>query len=321
MKAIIGSKYGTPNSLQLQDVEKPSPKKDEVLVKVVATTINDWDWGLVRGKPIALRLLFGLFKPKRPIPGIELSGIVEEVGEQISKFKVGDEVFGDISNHGWGSWCEYACVKEDSLSIKPEQMSFEEAAATPHAALLAYQGLLMGNIEENMEVLVNGAGGGMGTFGFQILKTYNATITGVDSGDKLDLMKQMGADEVIDYAQQDFTKADKKYDLVLDAKTTRAPSRYLKSLKPDGKYVTVGGYYGKLARLFLGKKGFYKKEYERLHVLGLQPNHKIEDINKLFIEGKIKPVIDGPYSLEEAPQLLQYFGDGKHKGKIVIKVS
>ncbi|MEM7298507.1 MAG: NAD(P)-dependent alcohol dehydrogenase, partial [Bacteroidota bacterium] len=261
MKAIVCSRYGTPDSLQLQEVEKPSPKKDEVLVKVHATSINDWDWGLVRGKPNVLRLLFGILKPKKPIPGIELSGIVEEIGEEITRFKVGDKVYGDLSNHGWGSWCEYACAKEDSLTIKPEQMSFEEAAATPHAALLAYQGLLLGNIKGGMEVLVNGAGGGMGTFAFQILQTFGATITGVDSGHKLNMMREMGADEVIDYTQQDFTKTGKKYDLVLDAKTTRAPGTYLKSLKPDGKYITVGGHYGKLARLFLGKKGLYKEKY------------------------------------------------------------
>lgn len=322
MKAIIATKYGPPAALRIKELPKPTPGKQEVLVSVHATTINDFDWSLVRGKPLPYRLLFGLLKPKYPIPGIEFAGTIEALGEGVSSFKVGDAVYGDISDYGWGTFAKYVCVKEKSLVLKPEKMTFEEAAAIPHASMLATQGLIdVGKLQQGEKVLINGAGGGMGTFGLQIAKTFGAEVTGVDSTDKLDMMRSIGFDKVIDYRKMDFTKNGQRYDLILDAKTTRPPAAFLRSLNPEGRYVTVGGYLNHLFQLLLLKRLVPGSRYKRLYMVGLKPNKDLEYINRLYEEGKIKPVIDGPYSFEEIPRLLQYFGEGKHLGKVVVAMA
>ncbi|KPM47997.1 NAD(P)-dependent alcohol dehydrogenase [Jiulongibacter sediminis] len=317
MKAVLAKTYRKPEELEISEIPVPSPKENEVIVKVKATTINDWDWALVRGKPMVYRLLYGLFKPKKPIPGMELSGIVRSVGSEVTSFKEGDEVFGDTSQYGWGTFAEYACVNEKSLLLKPEKMSFEDAAAMPHASLLAWQSLVdIGKVSEGMKILVNGAGGGMGTFGLQIAKTFNCQVTGVDSGAKLEMMKALGFDEVIDYQKEDFTQKGVLYDLIIDAKTTRSPSSYIKCLKPGGKYITVGGSPLNLIRLLLSKI-IYK---DRINILGLVPNKGLDIIVDLYLEGKIKTQLDGPYPFEKIPELIRYFGEARHKGKIVVKV-
>lgn len=317
MKAIVVSKYGPPEQLELKELPTPSPKEQEVLVKVHATAVNDYDWSLVRGKPYLYRLMFGLLKPKGPVPGIELAGTIEAVGKGVSSFKIGDEVYGDISEFGWGSFAEGCCVNEKALVLKPSKMTFEEAAAISHASMLAAQGLVdVGKIEKGQKVLINGAGGGMGTFGLQIAKIFDAEVTGVDSGEKLTMMKSLGFDHLIDYQKEDFTKNKQQYHLILDAKTTRAPSAYLRSLKPNGRYVTVGGELGRLFQIFLARKLGKKKVF----LVGLKQNKDLAWINELYLAGRIKPVIDGPYTLGEIPRLLQYFGEGKHQGKIVIRI-
>ncbi len=238
--------------LQLKEVEKPIPKENEVLVKVIATAVNDYDWSMVRGKPYLYRLMFGIIKPKRKIPGMELAGIIEALGTNATSFKVGDAVYGDISGYGFGSFAEYICINEKALKLKPGKMSFEQAASIPHASMLAVQALIdIGKVEKGEKILINGAGGGFGTFGLQIAKLYNTEVTGVDTGDKLKMMKSIGFDHIIDYRKEDFTKNGQRYDLILDAKTNRSTFNYLRSLSPNGRYVTVGGTISRLLQAFI----------------------------------------------------------------------
>ncbi|MGB5289469.1 MAG: NAD(P)-dependent alcohol dehydrogenase, partial [Ignavibacteriaceae bacterium] len=274
---------------------------------------------MVRGKPYLYRLMFGIIKPKRKIPGMELAGIIEELGTNATSFKVGDAVYGDISGYGFGSFAEYISINEKALKLKPGKMSFEQAASIPHASMLAVQALIdIGQVQIGEKILINGAGGGFGTFGLQIAKLYNTEVTGVDTGDKLEMMKSIGFDHVIDYKKENFTKNGQRYDLILDAKTNRSTFDYLRSLSPNGRYVTVGGFISRLLQaFFLGSiiRRFSKKN---IRIVALKPNKDLDYINELFKEGKIKPVIDGPYKLSEVPEAIRHFGEGKHKGKVVI---
>ncbi len=321
MKAIVCHNYGPPDSLRLEEIPRPSPAANEVLVKVVATAINDWDWSLVRGRPLAYRLFYGLTKPKKSIFGVELAGIIEETGPESVKFSKGDTVYGDISLSGFGSWAEYVCVPENALEPIPEGMSFLEASALPHAALLAWQGLVdIGKIQKGQKILINGAGGGVGSIGIQIAKTSDAQVTGVDSLQKFPMMEKLGYDKLLDYRKVDFTKKGEKYDLILDTKTTRSPFAYLRALKPEGKYVTVGGDPIRFLQIIFLNPLLSLISTKKLKILALKPNEGLEHIGKLFKEGSIKPIIDGPYSLEEIPKLLEYFGEARHQGKIIVNV-
>ena len=321
MKAIVLKTYGPPEDLELKEVTKPTPKENEVLVKIHATAINDYDWSMVRGKPYMNRLLFGIVRPKRSIPGMELAGTIETTGVNVRSFKKGDAVYGDISAYGFGSLAEYICVNEKALIQKPSKMSFEEAASIPHAAMLAFQGLLdIGKIQNGQKILINGAGGGLGIFGLQIAKLYRAEVTGVDTGDKLQMMKSLGFDHIIDYKTADFTKNGQCYDLILDAKTNRSTFDHLRSLNPNGTYVTVGGDLNRLFQTFILGPWISRFTRKKVCILGLKPNKDLAYINELFETGKFKCVIDGPFKLSEVPKAIQLFGEGKHKGKIVITV-
>ncbi len=320
MRALVFTKYGSPEVLQLKEIAKPTPEENAVLIKIHATAVNDYDWSLIRGKPYLLRLLYGILRPKHQIPGMELAGTIEELGANVNLFKIGDAVYGDISEYGFGSFAEYVCINEKALTLKPDKMSFEEAAAISHAAMLAMQGLIgIGEIKKGQKILINGAGGGVGTFGLQIAKLYDAEVTGVDTGNKLKMMKELGFDHIIDYKKEDFTKNKRRYDLILDAKTTRSTFQYLRVLNPNGKYVTVGGYLIRLIQVLILKPWISVFSNKRVHIVALKPNKDLEYINELFSAGKIKPVIDGPYKLGEVPGIIQYFGEGKHIGKIIIK--
>ena len=325
MKAITYSKYGAPETvLRLEDVAMPTPKENEVLVKIEATAVNDYDWSMVSGQPPLYRLLFGVFKPKWKIAGMELSGVVESTGVNVTSFKKRDAVYGDISGYGFGSFAEYICINEKVLMIKPENMTFEEASALPHAGCLAAQGLIdVGKIEERsaagqIKILINGGGGGVGTLGLQMAKTYGAEVSGVDTGNKLKMMKSLGFDHIIDYKKEDFTKNGQTYDLILDAKTNRSPFSYAKSLNRGGAYVTVGGHVARFLQLLVSKwwiSFFHKKT---VAIVALRPNKDLAYINELFNKGKIKPIIDGPFKLEDVPKAIQYFGEGYHEGKVII---
>jgi NADPH:quinone reductase-like Zn-dependent oxidoreductase len=321
MKAILLKKYGLPDVLEIGEVPKPIPNDQEALVRIHSTSINDWDWGLVRGKPFLIRLFFGLIKPKIKIPGVDISGKIEALGPRVNSFKIGDEVYCDLSESGLGAFAEYVCVPEKTLYKKPHNINHIEASALPHAGILALQGLVeMGKVKPGQHILINGAGGGVGTLGIQILKPYKVKVSGVDSSEKLDLMKSLGFDHVMDYTNVDFTKQKEKYDLILDTKSNRSVFKYAKSLKRNGSYITIGGsMYRMFEILLIGSliSIFTKK---RLRVLSLKPNIGLERISKLVEKGKLKPLVEGPYEFEKIPDLIQYFGEGKHKGKIVIEI-
>ena len=321
MKAIVFTKYGSPDVLQLKEVERPTPKENEVLIKAHAASVNDWDWCLMRGKPFYIRLLCGLLKPKIKIPGVDIAGQVEGLGKNVKKLQPGDEIYGDLSECGFGGFAQYVCAHEKALALKPASMTFIEAAAIPHAAMLAIQGLRdKGQIQPGQKLLINGAGGGVGTFGVQIAKLIGVEVTGVDSSGKLDMMRSIGFDHVIDYTQDDFTKNGQCYDLILDTKTNRSIFDYARALSLNGIYVTVGGSAARLLQaLFLGPWiSMFSKKITR--IVGLKPNKDLDYMNELFEAGKIKPVIDGPYKLDEIPEAIRHFGEGNHKGKVVITV-
>src|ERR1700704_196615 len=266
LKAIVYTKYGGPEVLQIKEIERPYPKDDEVLIKVHAASINDWDWGLLEGDFIN-RLLNGLLKPKKKILGSDIAGRIEAVGKNVNLFKTGDEVYGDLSGQ-WGGFAEYVCAREKALALKPEGMSFEEAAAIPQAAMLAVQGLIdKGKIHTGQRLLINGAGGGVGTFAVQIAKLY-----GVDSTSKLDMLRSMGFDHVIDYTREDFTKNGKCYDLILDVKTNRSMFDYTRALCRNGIYVTVGGSMVRLLQALFLRPWISMISKKHFRIVVLKPN-------------------------------------------------
>ncbi|HUU62957.1 MAG TPA: NAD(P)-dependent alcohol dehydrogenase [Dehalococcoidia bacterium] len=321
MKAIVYTKYGPPDVLQLKEVEKPTPKDNEVLVKVHAASVNDWDWGLLQGTPFMNRLLFGLLKPKYTILGCDIAGRVEAVGRNVKQFQPGDEVFGDISGYGFGAFAEYICARENALVLKPASMTFEEVAAVPQAAVLALQGLRdKRQIQPGQKVLINGAGGGAGTFAVQIAKSFGAEVTGVDSTSKLDMMRSIGADHIIDYTREDFTKNGQRYDLILDFAAHHSIFDYKRALSPKGIYVMVGGSTARIFQaMFLGPL-ISMTGGKKMGILAHKPNKDLAFMKELFEAGKVVPVIDRRYPLSEVAEALQYFGEGHAKGKVVITV-
>ncbi len=317
MKAIVYTKYGSPDVLELKEIDKPIPKDDEVLIKVHAASLNDWDLGLLEGDFVN-RVLNGIRKPKLQILGSDIAGEVEAAGKDATKFKAGDHVYGDLSGR-WGGFAEYVCAGENALATKPGNMSFEQACAIPQAAMLAVQGLLdKGNLQSGQKLLINGAGGGVGTFAVQIAKLYGAEVTGVDRAEKLEMLSSLGFDHVIDYKKDDFTRNGKQYDLILDVKTNRPLSHYTRVLRPNGKYVTVGGSISRLLPTLVFGQGISWITKKKILIVALKPNKDLAYINELFEAGKIKPVIDGPYRLEDVPRLFRLFAEGLHKGKVVI---
>ena len=259
MQAIVYHKYGSPDVLELEEVQKPTSRDDEVLIKVHAASVNSWDWDLLRGKPILARVMGGGFlKPRHKILGTDIAGRVEAVGRNAKRFQPGDEVFGELSwrflSLGWGGFAEYVCARETSMMLKPASMTFEEAAAVPQVAALAMGALRYnGQIQPGQKVLVNGAGGGVGTFAVQIAKSFGAEVTGVDSTTKLDMLRSIGADHVIDYTQEDFTKNVQRYDLIIDVAAYRSTFDYKRALSPKGAYDVIGGSQARFFQtMFLG---------------------------------------------------------------------
>jgi NADPH:quinone reductase-like Zn-dependent oxidoreductase len=324
MKAYTINNYGAPEKvLKLIETDTPAPKDSEVLVKVYATTINDYDWCISTGKPFAYRLIFGLFSPKRKlrIPGMEVAGMVEAVGAKVTTFTVGDAVYGDISSFGFGSFAEFLCIHEKALALKPATMTFEEATSIPHAAMLALQGLRdVGEIKDGQKILINGGGGGVGAFGIQLAKGYKVDVTGVDTGEKLKAMRAQGYDRVIDYKKEDFTKLGERYDLILDCRTNRSLWKFLKVLTPQGKYVSIGGKSGKLLQMLYMRPLLTLFSKKRMYMVMLKANKDLNYIHTLYNDRKIQCVIDGPYPFDQLPWAVQRFGDGLHHGKIVISV-
>ena len=320
MKAMVRHEYGSPDLLKLEEVQEPTPRDDEVLTRVHASSVNDWDWGLLHGTPFANRVLYGLLKPRRQILGSDIAGRVEAVGGSVTRFQPGDEVFGDNVGR-WGGFAEYVCAREDALLPKPATMTFEEAAAVPQAALLALQGLRdKGRIQPGQKVLINGAGGGAGTFAVQIAKSFGAVVTGVDSAEKLDVMRSVGADQVIDYTREDFTRNGQRYDLILDIAAHHSVFDYKRALSPKGVYVVVGGSTARILQVISLGPLISMRGGGKMGLLAHKPNKGLASMIEFFEAGKVVPVIDRRYPLSEVPEALRYFGEGHAKGKVVITV-
>jgi len=326
MQAVVYYEYGAPDDLKLAEVEKPTPEDNEVLIRVHAASINSWDWDLLTG---TFQGRIGAFrKPRTEILGCDIAGTVKAVGSKVTQFQPGDDVFGDMSGFStrdWGGFAEYACAREEVLALKSAEMTFEQAAATPQAGVLALQGLYdIGQIEsdsayqsDRKKVLINGAGGGGGTFAIQIAKAAGAEITGVDSTEKLEALRALGCDHIIDYRIEDFTKNGQQYDLILDVRTTRSVFDIKRALSPKGIYVTVGGTTGRLFQLRL--LGSIVSGDKKIKLLGHRPTRKdLDTLTRLFEEGKVIPVIDKTFKLSELAQAFTHFGEGLFVGKIVI---
>ena len=318
MKAIVYEKYGPPEVLQLKEVEKPTPKDNEVLVKIFASSINDGDKSLIRGSPFVARFSSGLLKPKHKIPGGDIAGQVEAVGSKVKQFQPGDEVFGDLGASGFGAFAEYVSAPENALALKPVNLTYEEAAAFPQYALVALQGLRdKGQIQPGQKVLINGASGGVGTFAVQVAKSFGAEVTGVCSTRNLDLVRSIGADHVIDYTREDFAQKEERYDLILDSVANRPLSDCKRALTPQGSYVAVAFNLNALILGLLTLKNGGKKVTQLSH----EPNAEDLVYMKGLIEaGKVAPVIDKRFSLGEIAEAFRYFVEGHPSGKVVISM-
>jgi len=324
MKAIVYTRYGSPGNLHMREIPEPVPKEDEVLVKVHASSINSWDWDLLMGKPLLVRIIGGWFKPKDTVLGADVAGVVTAVGKKVQDFKPGDEVFGDIAGAGFGGFAEYVVAPVRLMAHKSPAMSFEQAAALPQAGFLAIQELqYYRGIKQGQQVLINGAGGGVGPLALQYAKMKGCEVTCVDKAGKLDLLQRLGADHVIDYTQEDYTGTGKQYDYILDVIAHRNASDYRRALKPGGIFSMIGGSMGGLLlRMMLVEPLLARFSDKKLGIMGYRPNRAgLELMSKLFEEGKFIPVIDKTFALEETQAAFRYFREGKFKGKIVIKIA
>ena len=319
MKAVVAQSYGPPDVLRLEEVERPAPEDDEVLIEVHAAGVNAADWHLLRADPPLVRLMgFGLLRPKNEILGADVAGLVEAIGSDVTHFSPGDEVFGDLSACGHGGFAEYVCAPEDALATKPSNLSFEEAAAVPLAAVTALQGLRdEGGIQAGQKVLIVGASGGVGTFAVQIAKAFGAEVTGVCSTSKVDLVRSIGADHVLDYTQEDF--AEGRYDLILDAGAHRSIFDCRRALEPDGTYVQVGGSTGRLFEAMLVGPLLSAIDGRTMGNMMTKPDRDdLLAICELVEAGEVTPAIDRRYPLAEVPEAIRYVEDGRARGKVVV---
>ncbi len=317
MKAVVCTKYGPPDVLQLKEVAKSAPKHNEVLVKVHAASLNAADFEYLRG--VFFVRLAAPVRPTFKIFGSDMAGQVEAVGRNVKQFQPGDEVFGDLSTSGFGAFAEYVCASESALALKSASMTFEEAAALPQAAVLALQGLRdKGQIQPGQKVLINGAGGGVGTFAVQLAKYFGAEVTGVDSTKKLDMLRSLGADQVIDYTQEDYTRSGQHYDRIIDVVARRSIFDYKRALNPRGIYLMVGGSTAAIFQVFLLGPLISMTGSKKMGALMLKPNKDLAFLKELFEAGKVKPVIDRRYPLSEAAEAFRYLEEGHAKGKVVI---
>lgn len=322
MKAIISEKYGTPDTLKLAEVAKPTPKQNQVLVKVQAASLNYGNLALLTGKPLPVRLAFGLRKPKYLIPGGDVAGVVEAKGENVTQFQIGDRVYGDLSSSGWGAFAEYVAVDENALAIIPSNLGFTEMAGVPMAGTTALQAIRnIGKVKAGQHVLIHGASGGVGTFAVQIAKALGAEVTAVVSTRNVELVKSLGADHVFDYRKDDFVNDGETFDVIFGVNGAQSISTYKRKLKDHGVFIHVGGatsqFYqtlvvGPLLSLF-GKQKYVSFMQKANH-------SDLVFMNGLIEEGKVKTVIDRSYSFSEVPQAFRYFEEGHSRGKVVITV-
>jgi NADPH:quinone reductase-like Zn-dependent oxidoreductase len=321
MKAIVYTKYGPPDILQLKEIEKPVPKDNEVLVRILAASLNAYDWHLLRGKPFLVRLMgFGLLKPKKAILGADMAGRIEAVGGNVKQLRPGDEVFGP----GRGTAAEYVCAPESALALKPANQSFEDAAAVPMAAITALQGLRdKGRIRPGQNVLIEGASGGVGTFAVQIAKSFGAKVTAVCSTRNQDQARSLGADHVIDYTREDFAKSGQRYDLIFVANGYRPIFDYKRALSPKGICVMAGGS-STMAQMFkdmlLGRWISMTSGKKIGSMLAKRNAEDLAYLGELIEAGKIRPVIERRYPLSQAGEAVRYLEEGHARGKIVITI-
>lgn len=323
MRAIVQTEYGSADVLKLADVERPIVSDNGVLVRVHASSVNAGDWHLMRGTPFLIRFIFGgILKPKIKIVGVDVAGRVEAIGKAVTQFQVGDEVFGDLSECGFGAFAEYVCAAESALALKPANTSFEEAATVPGAALAALQGLRdCGQIQSGQRVLINGASGGVGSFAVQIAKILGAEVTGVCSTQKMDMVRSLGADHVINYTQTDVTQNGQRYDLILDAAAYRSVFDYKPALTTSGTYVMVGGSTVRLFQVMFLAPWISGMSRKTVKCLVTKPNQDDLRTLKDFLEtGKIVPFIDRCYPLSEVPAAISYVEQRRVRGKVAISI-
>ena len=322
MQAIVYHTYGSPDVLKLEEVETPTPKDNEILVKVHAAATAAGDWHLLRADPFLVRLMYGLLTPKYKILGADVAGRVEAVGRSVTQFQPGDEVFGDLSRCGFGAFAEYVAAPESAFALKPTNLTFAEAAAVPVSAVTALLGLREGNIQAGQQVLINGASGGVGTFAVQIAKAFGAEVTAVCSTSKVAMVRALGADHVIDYTQEDFTKNGERYELIMAANGYQPLSAYQRALTPQGRYVMTGGATAQMFEAMLLGAWRSKKGGQKLGNILVKPSQTDLQVMKELIEaGKVKPVIDRCYPLPGVPDAIRYVEAGHAKGKVVITVA
>jgi len=319
MRAVVYTRYGPPDVLRVTDVETPVPKDDEVLVRVRAVSLNASDWEVLTGRPAYARLA-GLFRPRDRVIGSDIAGLVEAVGPQATRFRPGDDVFG--YNGRMGGFAEYACVPQSALAPKPPGMSYEEAASLPQAGNIALQGIVdRGRVRPGQRVLINGAGGGTGMYAVQLAKLHGAEVTGVDNVEKLEFMRSLGADHVIDYARENFTRNGRAYDLILDVAAHRSAFAYRRALAPGGRYLYVGGSVPSLLQVLVIGPLIGRAAHKRVRLLAVRLGvEHVGPLVELCQAGKITTIIDRRYPLSEAPDALRYLGEGHAKGKVIITV-
>jgi NADPH:quinone reductase-like Zn-dependent oxidoreductase len=318
MKAIVYTRYGSPDVMSYTDVDTPMPADDRVLVKVHAVSLNASDWEVLRGKPLYSRVS-GPFRPGHRVLGSDVAGRVEAVGPAATRFHPGDEVFGDLLNY-MGGFAEYVCVPQAALEPLPAGMSYEEAACLPQAGAIAVSGIRSkGRVRAGQSVLINGAGGGSGMYAIQMAKLAGAEVTGVDNAEKLEFMRSLGADHVIDYTRQDFTANGRQYDLILDVAGHRPASAYRRTLAPGGRYLYVGGSMSTLLQVLLFGPLMGRSADKKIRMLIVQMGAQhLGPLVELIQQGKVNTVIDRRYPLSEVPEALRYLGEGHAKGKVVI---
>jgi NADPH:quinone reductase-like Zn-dependent oxidoreductase len=320
MKAVVYSRYGSPDVLQLKEIPKPVPNDDQLLIKIYAASINGSDREGLIGTPLYSRI-GGLFRPGNPILGSDIAGQVEWVGKNNKEFQAGDEVFGELPGYH-GGFAEYARTSGKTLMRKPAGMSFEEAAAIPQGGVIALRGIRVnGRVQPGQQVLINGAGGSAGTFAVQLAKHHGAEVTAVDNAFKTDFLQSLGADHVIDYARENFTKNGKRYDLILDLIAHRSVFDYRRALKPGGTYYLTGGSMSALFQVLLLGPMVGRKEGKKIRLLGVPQSRKdLVSITELCETGAITPVIDRRFPLNETPDAFRYINAGHAKGKVVIAI-
>lgn len=323
MKAIVQFEYGSADVLSLAEVDMPIAQSDEVLVKVHAAAVHAGDWHLMRGEPFLIRLIFGgLLKPKIRTLGTDMAGRVEAVGAKVTQFQPGDEVFGELSEFGFGTFAEYVSVPEKALALKPENLSFEQAAAVPISGLSALQALRdVGQVQPGQRVLINGAAGGVGSFAVQLAKAFGAEVTGVCSTRKVEMVRSLGANRIVDYTQEDIVQTTERYDLILDAAAYRSVFDFLPLLTPEGTYVMIGGSTARLLQVMLFGSLISKIRQRKVKCLMQKPSQAdLIFLRELITESKLSPFIDRCYSLSEVPTAIHYLEQRQAKGKIAITV-